>query len=165
VPSHEALLKFKQVAHDVIEPTPLIPAFKREVRCFSPEDALLPVLAFMRESDFSQVIVRGSRGNLGMATVEGITWWLADNLKWSLILADTATLGDVIALEPQGGFKIMGPDKTIVDAVDAFRNCIHCDATRLYAIVITVNGGDKDQPVGFVTPWDLVYNEALRSQN
>ena len=162
MPSPEALSKFKRVAHEVIEPTPLIPTFEREVRCFSPDDALLPVLAFMRENDFSQVIVRGSGGNLGMATVEGITWWLADNLKGSLIPADAATIGDVIALEPQGGFKIMGPEMTIFDAADAFRNCIHCDSTRLYAIVITVNGGDKDQPVGFVTPWDLVNNPRIR---
>jgi hypothetical protein len=162
MPSPEALSKFKRVAHEVIEPTPLIPTFEREVRCFSPEDALLPVLAIMRGSDYSQVIVRCKRGNLAMATVEGITWWLADNLKGSIIPAETATLGDVIALEPQGGFKIMGPEKTIFDAVDAFRNCIHCDATRLHAIVITVNGGVKDQPVGFVTPWDLVNNPRIR---
>jgi hypothetical protein len=100
MPSHEALSRFKHVAHEVMEPTPLMPMFAREVRCFSPEDALLPVLAFMRQGDFSQVIMKSCNGSLHMLTVEGITWWLADNLDGSQLPAGAATLGDVIALEP-----------------------------------------------------------------
>jgi hypothetical protein len=116
----------------------------------------------MREHDFSQVIVRGSDGRLSMLTVEGITRWLADDVATSQKSANKVTLDSVLALEPPGCFIIMGPDKTIFDAVDAFTNSIHREATRLYAIAITENGGDRDEPIGFVTPWDLVYNPGLR---
>jgi hypothetical protein len=161
VPSTQTLSKFKSVAQEVIEPTPLIPTFEREVRCFSQEDSLLPVLEFMRGHDFSQVVVRSTSGNLRMLTVEGITWWLADHVGEGQLPADTATLGDVIALEPQGGLKILGAKKTIFDAADALRNSIHHDSTRLYAIVITENGDAGEDPIGFVTPWDLVHNPRL----
>ncbi|MGA2083936.1 MAG: hypothetical protein ABSG60_00270 [Terracidiphilus sp.] len=161
MPSPQALSKFKRVAHEVIEPTPLIPAFGRQVRCFSPGDAVSTVLDFMRKYDFSQVVVRGVDGRLGVLTVEGITWWLADNVKGNQIPVDSATIGDVIALEPQGGLKILGAKKTIFDATDAFRNSIHHDSTRLYAIVITENGDIVEDPIGFVTPWDLVHNPHL----
>ena len=80
VPSSEALSKFKQVAGEVLEPKHLIPTFATRVRCFSLTDNLPKVLGFMREHDFSQVMVRNSGGRLGMLTVEGITWWLADNV-------------------------------------------------------------------------------------
>jgi CBS domain-containing protein len=162
MPSPEALSKFKKVVHEVIEPTPLIPTFEGPVRCFSPNETLPGVLEFMMKNDFSQAVVKENNGVLQMLTVEGVAWWLADNLKGNLIPADTVTLDAVIALDPPDTFLIMGPNKTIFDAADAFRNSIHSKATRLYAIVITENGGDRDKPIGFVTPWDLVHNPRIR---
>ncbi|MGD0479065.1 MAG: CBS domain-containing protein [Terracidiphilus sp.] len=162
VPSPDALSNFKRVAQEVLEPKPLIPTFATYVRCFSLNDNLPTVLEFMREHDFSQVMVRSSGGRLQMLTVEGIAWWLADNLSGDQSQANKALIGDIIPLEPPGGFMILGPDKTIFDAADAFRNAIHSEATRLYAIVITGNGDDSDTAIGFVTPWDLLHNPRAR---
>ena len=161
VPSEEALLRFKGIVHEVIEPTPLIPTFATQVRCFDPGDTLPGVLRFMREQDFSQVIV-SSDGRLSMLTVEGITKWLADHLIGNQASAGNVTLDTVLALEPPDSFIVMGPDKTIFDAADAFKNSINRKATRLYAIAITESGGKSDQPIGFVTPWDLVHSPRLR---
>ncbi len=164
VPSQEALLRFKGIAQEVLAPSPLIPTFATPVRCFSPSDTLSEALRFMREHDFSQVIVRDSDGRLSMLTVEGITKWLADDVDRNRNSANEMTLDSVLPLEPPGCFIIMGPDKTIFDAVDAFSNAIHLKATRLYAIAITENGGDSEAPIGFVTPWDLVHNPRLTEQ-
>ena len=120
------------------------------------------VLRFMRKHDFSQVLVRGGDGRLSMVTVEGITKWLADHVEGNQNSANGATLDRVLPLEPPGCLIIMGPNKTIFDAADAFTNSIHLKATRLYAIVITEDGGDSGAPIGFVTPWDLVHNPGLR---
>lgn len=162
VPSQEALLRFTQVAQEVLDPDPLIPTFAAQVRCFSLDETLPGVLRFMRINDFSQVIVIGTHGRLTMLTVEGITKWLADNVDGDQISVNKVTLDSVIDLEPPGRFIIMSPDKTIFDAADAFTNSVHREATRLYAIVITENGSDRDKPIGFVTPWDLVHSPRLR---
>lgn len=162
VPSEEALLKFKSIVHEVLEPNPLIPMFATQVRCFSPGDTLPEALGFMRKHDFSQVMVRRGDGRLSMLTVEGITKWLADDVAGNQSLANKVTLDRVLSLEPPGCFIIMDPEKTIFDAADAFRNSIHRKATRLYAIAITGNGGDAGETIGFVTPWDLVHNPRLR---
>src|SRR5208282_4407176 len=114
--------------------------FATQVLCFSPGDTLAEALGFMRKHDFSQVMVRRSDGQLSMVTVEGITKWLADDLEGNQNSAKKTTLDTVLSLEPPGCFIIMGPDKTIFDAADAFTNSIHCKATRLYAIVITEDG-------------------------
>ncbi|MGB0108801.1 MAG: hypothetical protein WBP52_09885 [Terriglobales bacterium] len=162
VPSQEALLRFKGIAQDVMEPKALIPTFATQVHCFSPTDNLPNVLRFMRKEDFSQVIIRASDGRLTMLTVEGITRWLADDVEGNQNSADKVTLDSVLALEPPGCFITMGHDKTIFDAADAFTNSVHHQATRLYAIAITESGGESDEPIGFVTPWDLVHNPRLR---
>ena len=162
VPSEQALLRFQSVVRDVLEPNPLIPTFATQVRCFFPDETLLAVLGFMRKHDFSQVIVRRTDRRLSMLTVEGITKWLADEMGGNLNSANRETLDKILPLEPPGCFIIMGPDKTIFDAADAFTNSIHHKATRLYAIAITENGGDCGEPIGFVTPWDLVHNPRLR---
>ena len=118
----------------------------------------------MRKHDFSQVIVRGNDRRLSMLTVEGITKWLADNFDDQQNSASNAALDSVLPLEPPGGFMTMGPNNTIFDAVDAFSNAVHLKATRLYAIAITKNGGDSDDPSGFVTPWDLLHNPRLAEE-
>ena len=92
----------------------------------------------MRKHDFSQVIVRRTDRRLSMLTVEGITKWLADDMAGNQNSANRATLDRVLPLEPPGCFIIMGPDKTIFDAADAFTNSIHH------------------------TPWDLVQDPRLR---
>lgn len=161
MPSPEALSKFKRVVHEVIEPTPLIPTFARQVRCFSPSDTLSAALGFMREHDFSQVVVKGVDGKLGMVTVEGIAWRLADGISGTLPPADAAAIGEIVALEPPGAFRVMDARKNIFDAVDAFRNSIRRDSTRLSAILITENGDLGEEPIGFITPSDLVLNARL----
>jgi hypothetical protein len=138
-----------------------MPTFAKRVRCFFPTDTISIVLDFLREHDFSQVTARGVDGKLCVVTVEGITRWLADNLQGNLLPAATATLDEVIALEPPDAFLIMDRKQTIFDAAEAFRNSIHSKSTRLYAIVITGNGSDDAEPIGFVTPWDLVHNPRL----
>lgn len=162
IPSEEALQRFNRVAHEVLHPAPLIPTFEAEVSCFSLADTMTSVLRFMRSHDFSQVVVRGNDRRLSMLTVEGITKWLSDNMDGDHSSFGTVTLQSVVALEPPHGFIIMGPEKTVFDATDAFTRSIHRESTRLYAIVITKTGADTDEPIGLVTPWDLVHNPRLR---
>jgi CBS domain-containing protein len=162
MPSEEAIQRYARVVHEVLEPAPLIPTFNVQVRCFSLSDPLTSALAFMRDHDFSQVVVKTNDRRLSMLTVEGITKWLADNLDGEHSPPGNVMLQSVIALEPPGAFIVMAATKTVFDAVDAFTKSIHCEATRLYAIVITQSGTDTDDPIGLVTPWDLVHNPRLR---
>lgn len=160
MPSEEALRRFKAVAEQILEPKRVIPAFACEVRCFSAADSLLEALAFMETKDFTQVVCRESGERLRLITVEGITNWLRkERENYQATLSDTK-LADLLPLEPPQCFSIMAPDKTVFDAKEAFQS-IHPGSTRLYAIIVTDDGTDTGQPVGFVTPWDLVHNPRL----
>jgi hypothetical protein len=162
VPSEEAIRKYSHLVRAVLEPAPLAPTFSVQVRCFSLCDPLTTVIAFMKHNDFSQVVVKGGDRRLSMLTVEGITMWLAGNLDKVAGHVENVTLQAVIAHEPAGAFIVLAATKTVFDASDAFTNSIHLDATRLYAIIVTETGDDTEDPVGLVTPWDLVHNPCRR---
>lgn len=160
MPSEEALRRFQAVAEQILEPKRVIPTFACEVHCFSVADLLLEALAFMDANDFTQIVCRDSGGRLRMITVEGITNWLRkERENYQATLSDTR-LADLLPLEPPHSFTMMAPDKTVFDAKEAFQS-IHPEATRLYAIIVTDDGTDIGQPIGFVTPWDLVHNPRL----
>jgi hypothetical protein len=160
MPSKEALRRFKAVAEQILEPKRVIPAFACEVRCFSTGESLLEPLAFMEAKDFTQVVCRESGGRLRLITVEGITNWLRRERENFQATLSNTKLADLLPLEPPQCYSIMAPQKTVFDAKEAFQS-IHPRATRLYAIIITCDGTDTGQPVGFVTPWDLVHNPRL----
>jgi CBS domain-containing protein len=161
VPTEEALQRFSLIVKKVVEPAPLIPTFETQVHCFSPSETLADALKFIEHHDFSQVVVKGDESRLNLLTVEGIARWFSRNLDGTHNPSDVL-LQSVVALEPPGAFIVMGSQQTVFDASDAFTKSIHCKATRLYAIIVTSSGSDKEEPVGFVTPWDLVHNPRLR---
>ena len=161
IPTQEALERFSLIVQRVVEPSPLIPTFESQVHCFSPSDTLADALTFIELHDFSQVVVKGDESRLSLLTVEGITRWFSRNVDDTHNPNDVP-LQSVIALEPPGAFIVMGSQQTVFDASDAFTRSIHCKATRLYAIIVTSSGSDTEEPIGFVTPWDLVHNPRLR---
>jgi CBS domain-containing protein len=162
IPSEEALERFKKIAQQILEPKLLIPTFAADVRCFSPTEVLTDALRFMREHDFSQIVVRVNDGSLRLLTVEGITKWVAEQGDVDRAPLREATLSRVLGCEHVSCFIVMGPNCNVFDADYAFRHSIHRDLTRLYAIIITHDGTVHGLPIGFVTPWDLVHNPRLR---
>jgi hypothetical protein len=161
MPSEEALRGFKMISKQILQPRLLIPTFAAEVLCFSPNDSLADGLRYMRSTDFSQIVIKQDDRKLRMLTVEGITKWLAKELDSYDIAASRTTLGQALALEHPSCVIFMSPKQTVYDATDAFKNSVHQETTRLYAIIVTHTGTAAGSPVGFVTPWDLVHSPRL----
>lgn len=154
-PTEETLQRFKQIVARLLSPPRLLPAFRREIRCFSPADPLAEALRHMRENDFSQVVVRADHG-LRLLTVEGITGWLEQAVD-GVISMESATVGEALAREEPGSFLLMHGNKTVYDVRDAFRSALTRNVPRLFAVIVTQNGKPTEEPVGLVTPWDLVH--------
>lgn len=161
-PSEEALQRFKKIAQQILEPRLLIPIFAAEVRCFSLAEHLTDALRYIREHDFSQIVLREDDRRLRLLTVEGITKWFAEEINVGRAAVNETTLGQVLSFEHASSFHVMAPNRSVFDAEDAFRHSIHRELTRLYAIIITDDGTDRGLPIGFVTPWDLAHNPRLR---
>jgi CBS domain-containing protein len=150
------------IAKQILQPRLLIPTFAAEVLCFSPEEHLADALRYMRKTDFSQIVIKQDDRKLRLLTVEGITKWLAEEVDGYHIAASRTTLGHALGREHPGCFLVMSPNQTVFDAADAFKNSVHRETTRLYAIIVTDNGNDAGLPIGFVTLWDLVHSPRLQ---
>ncbi len=162
VPSEETLAKFKKIARDIMMPLKLGHIVESDIFCFSLNDLLRTAIEYMRKHDYSQIIVRSPDSNLKMITSEGITWWLANQGHQNVIRIDTIRLADLLKFETPDSFMLMSSQNTIFDAAEAFKNVIHINSNRLYAILIMEQGDNDMNPKGIITPWDLVHNPKFK---
>ncbi len=154
-PTQATLERFSAVVDRILNPVQLIPAFRKELQIFSTEQPLIQALTYMRKNDFSQVIVRRN-GKLGLLTAEGIAKLLEEKATDDIISIQESTVGDSLLLELQDSFVLMRRTQTVDEAREAFAMSIENGRPRLFAVLITETGKDTEEPLGIVTPWDLL---------
>lgn len=154
-PTEETLTRFRDIVEKVLSPKGLIPTFQKDIFCFSPDEPLLTALRYMRDHDFSQVVVR-KNDHLSLLTAEGVTRWLAQQAEAEEISVSEAIIAEANACESCSGYTIMSGSQTIYDAHEAFASALERHQPRLFAIIITNSGKPAEQPIGIVTPWDLL---------
>ena len=130
-----------------------IPTFQKEVRCFSSRELLRNTLRYMRDHEFSQVVVR-RRGNIALLSNEGIVKWLTALLADGKDHIATRTVGEVIPFEKTDTFAVVGPDAPVSKVRAAFQ--VELDRPKVAAVVITDDGTTGGNPIGFVDPWDML---------
>lgn len=153
-PSEAALLRFATIVDHIIKPKRL-EAFSRKLRCFSKDEPLVAGLRYMRDHDYSQVVVRDS-GAIALLTTEGIARWLEQQTEQDIISIVDARVGDALAHEVADSFIVMSRDEMIDSAHAAFTSAIELGQPRLVAVIVTQNGRRTETPLGIVTPWDLL---------
>lgn len=161
-PTKKALSDFKRLVENIISPKSLIPKYQADIKCFSPKDQLATALRYMRDNDFSQIVVAG-KGRLSLLTVEGLAKWLEQQVDKDVITVSKVKISDALACDLPDTFEVMGPQETIYDAQQAFKNSIEKNRPRLFAVIITDDGMRTGKPVGIVTPWDLTPEESVIS--
>jgi hypothetical protein len=113
----------------------------------------------MRDNDFSQVVIK-EQGKLSLLTAEGVAKWLEQQADKNDISLAKVKVGDALACDLPDTFEVMGPEDTIYDAQQAFKNSIEKNRPRLFAVLVTDNGERTSKPIGIVTPWNLTPAEA-----
>jgi CBS domain-containing protein len=154
-PIDRALTDFKAVAAEVRAPELVIPRFQVGVRCFALNEPLRTVLEYMRQHDYSQVAVRQD-GRLRLLTTEGVARYFSEWPPWDPKGTQYAYVGDALQYDLPDGFLILNSNQTVDDAREAFATELGRGQARLYALLITPGGGATEEPIGIVTPWDLL---------
>ena len=113
----------------------------------------------MRDEDFSQIVIE-EKGRVSLLTVEGVAKWLEQQADKDVITVAKVKVSDALACDLPDTFVVMGPEDTIYDAQQAFKNSIEKNRPRLFAVIVTENGKRTGKPIGIVTPWDLTPEEA-----
>ncbi|MGH2395630.1 MAG: hypothetical protein ACRDFW_01300 [bacterium] len=154
-PTEATVSRLAGIVQDIFSPRKLIPAFQKEIHCFSPRDMLITALGYMREHDFSQIVVLRN-DSISLLTVEGVARWLEERAEEDIISVKEALIEDAQAYETSSTFAVLPRTSTIYDADETFVNTIRGRQPRLFAIVITQTGKSTEKPIGLVTPWDLL---------
>ena len=155
VPSEATIERFREIVANITAPKTLIPAYKKDIRCFNPDDKLVEALRHMHDHDFAQVVVRRDE-QLCLLTVRGIGRWIASHSEKETIDVHGVTIRDVMNFEMGDTCTVMKASNNVNEAQQAFTDSLVRKRRRLFAIIITQNGRHDEQPVGLVTPVDLL---------
>ncbi len=153
-PTEATIAQFTRIVTNITAPKRVIPTFQRTVRVFSPEDSLLEALNYLKNNEFSQLLVQ-SRVGLSLLSIEGIALWLATVAQAEMNVAKV-TVGEALAHEHPDNVLFMAHNALVDDAREAFSTTLDRPHPRLLAIVITNTGKRTEPPLGVITPWDLL---------
>jgi hypothetical protein len=157
-PTEETIIQFTRMVESITAPKRLIPTFQRKLRLFSTEDLLLVALEYIKNNEFSQIVVQ-SRVGLSLLSIEGIALWFAEQQRVEMSIGNVM-VGDALAHEHPDNALFMARNAFVDDAREAFSTTLTRTHPRLLAIIITNTGKRTEQPLGIITPWDLLQDAA-----
>jgi hypothetical protein len=136
--------------------------FQKEVRCFNYRELMADALCYMRDHEYSQIVVRW-RGNVRLLSGEGIVKWITDLLDHGEDHIARRAVGEAVPFEKPDTFLVMGADAPVSEVRAAFR--ADQDRLKIAAVIITDDGTGYGKPIGFADPWDmlLTYSHDFRS--
>ncbi len=102
-----------------------------------------------------------SRVGLSLLSIEGIALWFAEQQRVEMNVAKV-TVGDALAHEHPDNALFMTQNAFVDDAREAFSNTLVRPHPRLLAIIVTPTGKRTEQPLGIITPWDLLQNASTQ---
>ena len=154
-PRRDVVEEIESVLAAITRPTTLIPTFQRSIHIFTAEDALADCLGYMKENDFSQVVLNLD-GKHMLLSSEGIVKWLENARDVGLADLEKATVRDAWEYENKNICQYLPRDAPIDAVYEAFEQAIGHGIPRLQAVLITHSGKPEESPLGIVTPWDLL---------
>ncbi len=153
-PTEATIAQFTHIVQSITAPKRLLPTFQKQVRVFSTEAPLLEALDYLKNNQYSQVVVQ-TRNGLALLSIEGIALWLADQQRTEMNVANV-TVGEAVVHENPDNVLFMARNAIIDDAREAFSTTLTRPHPRLLVIVITNTGKRTEPPLGLITPWDLL---------
>lgn len=157
-PSEATVARLRAIVEWLNAPPLVIPTFASEVRVFDPDTALKEVLQYLYGRGFSQVLSR-SMGRLRLTTSSGITRWLAAGVNAGEVAFERATLKDVLPFDTEDAMQLLARSATVDEALAVFQASLSSKRQRLFAIIITEHGDASEEPLGIITPRDLLVEE------
>jgi len=148
----------REIVEWLTAPPLVIPTFASEVRVFQPVTPLREVLQYMYSRGFSQVVSR-SESRLRLTTSSGITRWLAAGVNAGEVPFETAALSDVLPFDTEDAMQLIAKSAKVDDALAVFQASLASKRQRLFAIIITEHGDSGEDPLGIITPRDLLVED------
>jgi len=154
-PRVETIKDLESLLAEIENPVKVIPKYRREVKVFSDQHFLIESLSYMKNNDFSQIVVLVEHQHTILST-EGIAKWLENAREVGLADLERALIADALEYEDQSICRYMSRSEPVDAAYEMFEKAIAKGIPRLQAVLITHNGQPHERPLGIITPWDLL---------
>jgi predicted transcriptional regulator len=151
----EVLDEFRRIVELVKAPPRVIPMFRREIRVFRLSDELDECLVYMRDHDYSQIVVTDGE-HYRLVSHEGIARWLGEAVSAGADDIRGAILSEVLDCELPESCLYLPREATLFDALEMLEATFKQQRPRVHAILITDTGACTEPPIGIITPWDLI---------
>jgi hypothetical protein len=152
-PRGDVIIKIEKIVNSLSHPK-LLRSITHPIslRIFTATAVLQEALSYMRESNFSQVIVSRDGKHLVLST-EGIAHWLEAKTKEDIIALSETRLSDVLKFEPKDSCIYLKANDTADRARELFAKDI---GKRIFSALVTEHGSANEKPINIVTRWDFV---------
>lgn len=152
-PHPETIEKLKQLK-EYIETPPTIEILpKKQPEIFKASDLLLDCLQYMRQNDFSQVVVFADP-TYALITREDIARWFETQIdkKEIVVSLEDVRLAEILSLDDKDDCKFLARTARLTELIDKFES--H-GRTRVAAVLITNNGKATEKPLNIFTQYDI----------
>jgi Predicted transcriptional regulator with C-terminal CBS domains len=145
-----AKLESPKIISDVIQ--------KQKISTFSPEDNLSKILNKIKNNKFTQFPIFSSKGFEGILSENGITNWLAANIKEDIISISETKVADILLCEEsKENFRFINRRTSIYEVEDYFQKFTNQGQSNGCLLILNnpKRLTNEQDILGIVTPWDL----------
>lgn len=152
-PHPETVERLRQLK-ELIETPPTVDNLpKNQPTIFKASDLLLYCLQYMRQNDFSQVVVFADP-TYALITREDIARWFETQIdkKEIVVSLEDVRLAEILSLDDKDDCKFLARTARLTELIDKFES--H-GRTRVAAVLITNNGKATEKPLNIFTQYDI----------
>jgi len=151
-PRKDAVLRIEAIEEVLLKPPRALSVLTHPVVVASPELDLREATSLMFENSYSQLPVLTAEGPADILTSQGVARYLATAVFENGGVSPSATVGEVVACDPDRHLEVASPGVTAL-GVAAMFEVWEAKGALLNAVLIT--GTDSSQPMGIATLYDL----------
>ncbi|WP_071058178.1 CBS domain-containing protein [Pelistega sp. MC2] len=143
--------KFKSITQQIISAPKAIDIASKDLKVYGLNTLLIDVLQYIKERDYSQIIIQKDDGQYGLLTRKTISRWVERNIHDGTVNLKNIKLTQVVSLEKKQETAYIAAQKNIYEVASLFAD----QQKRIQAIIVTQDGQASSQPMGLISFWDV----------
>ena len=154
-PHEEVVNRIEKISAILSKPNYALEIATRPVITFDFEDTVEEVIQGIKIHGYSQYPIYNSGKCVGLLRARGILQWMAKRFVNGIVDLKRIKVKDIYAKEHDHPIEFVSKKANIFDVEEMFEKA-HQRKSKLETIMITEHGYASEQPLGLITPWDLI---------
>lgn len=161
-PQEEVVLHIEKIARLLTAPPKAMTIASKTVITLLSSHSIEYIIQTMNTSSYNQFPIYQDGKFTFLLTEGGLIGWLAANIRNGQIQLTNHTAAELRAYEDMHNVIFVRKDLTIFEIEDLFEESFQQEK-KLEAAIVTETGSPFENPLGIITPWDLIEIDLLDS--